>query len=416
MSPRGTLALALSALVVTGCSGATTTTAPGAGTSPAAATPAVGTSASGTPSSSATPSGAARTTGAPRRAVTPPPIPSGASPVADTDPLALSVVRVQAETCQGMRQAAGTFVAPHLVLTTDHVADRASAIAVHQGSSAVRGRVVARDSAHGLAVVEVLPTGSGDRLTGPVVALGTPAAGQPVTQVGHPLGAHVHRAPGTIASLDRQATSDGQQVTGTVTHTANAAPGQSGGALLDQQGRLVGLELATTADGAGEHHAASAAAAADLLRRATASPKPVPFATCPVEGASVTSIHPDAAAVRGALARYTIGLMDPAATTANGTTGLVDAWDTLGPELQRAHGTPEKFLASFKGARAQVANVDNLEVTGWFTDTLLWSMEMVDPAGRCTVRKQKVTLSSATGTWRIATQEFLEAPRPCGQG
>ncbi len=317
--------------------------------------------------------------------------------VADGESRSASMVRVQVETCAGMREASGVFVGADLVATSDATTG-ASGIAVRSSTGVVRGQVVAQDAARGLSIVKVLPTGDGQRLTGMPLTLAPATVGESLSVLGFPIGRKLHAEAGRITAASP------------LTHSGNPAPGVAGDALVNQSGRLVGLDV--TDDGS-TSSVADAAAISSALSKAAAG-TPVAFAACPIEGASMTSIHPDGPAVRGALARYVLGLWEPEKVSpTTGLTGLETAWNTLSPAMQKQYGTPKGLQDSYKGGRTSVANVDNLERTDFFTDTLIWAVHVDGPGKACRVHKQKVVLTTATGAWTIDQATDLVAPYPC---
>ena len=221
--------------------------------------------------------------------------------------------------------------------------------------------------------------------------------------LGHPVNRSAHRAGGTVEALDQQVRIGGQSLAGLFSHTANAAPGDSGGPLLDGSNRVVGMEVTASATGEGPHHGVPAPVLASRLKAWQAKPAPVTMAKCPELGPpSMTSIHPDAPAIKTALGRFLWGLSYPEQTEElTGLRGAQVAWQGLDREEQQRQGSPEKFLARYKGVIAGAANVDNLGKRDEFTDTLIWTVQLEGPGKKCEVRKQQVVLSSASGSWVI---------------
>lgn len=397
-----TVAVATGLLLAAGCGGndsAGTTTSPSASGS-ASPTASISGSTTASPSASASASG---------KGWTPPTIvapPSSAKAVASSDARASGVVRVQVNNCQGLAQASGSFVDDDLVLTAASIFNGASSIAVHSDNGVVRGQLVGLDATRGVALVKLLPTGDGSRLTGHVFSLAAadPAVGAKVTMLAHPLMRALYQDTGVVKEVSG----------GTIVHTANAAPGTSGGALLDQSGKLVGVEVATNGDGTGDHHAVAVSTLKTLVAGWKKSGTAQKLATCQADGPSMTSIHPDAPAIRQALGRYTRGISAPTTVdTATGLTGQAEAWQTLGETQQKKYGSPAKFIASFKGATVGAANVDNLEVRDHFTDTLIWTIQLEGPGKACQVHKQRVVLSSAPGHWVVDQLTDVESPSSC---
>ncbi|GAA1396141.1 serine protease [Luteococcus peritonei] len=398
-------AVALASLAAgcsSGSSGTSTPSTSASGGSAAASPGATATSASATP------------TKAPVTPVKPAAPPASAKPAGSR---AAGLVRVQVNNCQNMVTGSGFFVDDDLVLTAAHLFKGAASVAVHSPGGVVRGKVLGTDAASDLALVQLLPTGDGSRLTGPAFSLGTaaPKQGDAVTLLAYPAGRAAHQAAGTVEATDGGLEVDGTKLEGLISHTANAAPGNSGGVLLDASGKAVGMEVSTDPSGAGVHHAVPMTKAAALMKAWKAKPAALKMAKCEELGPpSMTSIHPDAPAIKTALSRYLWGMSYPTETEElTGLTGAQVAWQGLGPAEQKRYGSPEKFLAQHKGVIAGAANVDNLEKRDEFTDTLIWTLQLEGPGKKCQVHTQRVVLSSASGSWVIDQVAEQQAPRSC---
>jgi serine protease Do len=111
----------------------------------------------------------------------------------------------------------------------------------------VRGRVAGADLDGDLAVIDVdtgsvtpLEWGSGDGLT-----LGTPVFGAAATN-----GSGARVTFGTVSAVARAFRGPGgRRIAGSIEHTAPLAPGSSGGALLDADGRFLGLNTNRLGEG-----------------------------------------------------------------------------------------------------------------------------------------------------------------------
>jgi serine protease Do len=142
-----------------------------------------------------------------------------------------SVVRIGRHGGRGC----GVVVAPDRVLTNAHnLRDRTTEVTFGDGR-AVQGEVTAVDPAGDLAVLAV-PTEGAAPLEW---AAEPPSAGSIVFAVG--------RARDGVARAFRGPR--GRQITGSVEHTAPLARGSSGSALVDEDGRLVGLNTARLGEG-----------------------------------------------------------------------------------------------------------------------------------------------------------------------
>jgi len=141
----------------------------------------------------------------------------------------------------------GVVVTPDgYVLTNEHVVQRVdeARVAFVDGRS-VSAVVVGRDPATDLAVLRAQAASL------PYARLATTKqlrAGQLVVAVGNPLGFESTVSAGVVSALGRSLRSrQGRLIEGIVQHTAALNPGNSGGPLVDSQGRVVGINTAIIA-------------------------------------------------------------------------------------------------------------------------------------------------------------------------
>src|SRR3954452_23093353 len=130
-----------------------------------------------------------------------------------------------------------------LVLTALHVVDSGGGIQVQfaDGTRAT-ARVVRRQLENDIAVLSVdrLPQG-----VVPAVLGGGASVGDAVFPVGNPLGLAGSLTAGVVSALDRSIdTGAGRSLKGLIQFDAAVNPGNSGGPLLDRDGRVVGIVTA----------------------------------------------------------------------------------------------------------------------------------------------------------------------------
>jgi S1-C subfamily serine protease len=117
-----------------------------------------------------------------------------------------------------------------------------------------RGVVVGTDSADDVAVIRAV--GATGLAVAPLSTGSGPRVGDAVVGIGNAGGAGVPWAsPGVVTALNRRITAQDEggetareTLTGMIATTAGLRPGDSGGALVDGTGRVVGLDTAAAAD------------------------------------------------------------------------------------------------------------------------------------------------------------------------
>jgi S1-C subfamily serine protease len=173
----------------------------------------------------------------------------GASGLSDdvATSVATSTVKIQGEACSRIQEGSGFFVADDLVVTNAHVvAGEDDSDVVLSDGSRLDGTVVAFDPARDLAI---LRTSGADR---PALPLLDAEVGTTGGVFGYPGGGPLEISPFQV----------GEQITAVGTDiydasrserevlvlAADLAPGDSGGALIDTQGQVVGVAFAIAPD------------------------------------------------------------------------------------------------------------------------------------------------------------------------
>jgi S1-C subfamily serine protease len=183
----------------------------------------------------------------------PPPAASGLSQ-AVVDAVVPSTLKVQGVACRRIQEGTGWVVAPGLVVTNAHVvAGEPSTILQRSDGSEVDATVVAFDPDRDIALL------SAPNLNRPALALGEAVPGDIGAVFGHPGGGPLRAAPFEI----------GRQVVATGTDIYDSArterdvlvlasslrPGDSGAALIDPEGKVVGIAFAIAPDKGGVAYA-----------------------------------------------------------------------------------------------------------------------------------------------------------------
>jgi putative serine protease PepD len=172
-----------------------------------------------------------------------------------------SVVSVNVTTASGGDTGSGSIIRTNAsssyILTNNHVIDAAItdngtiSVELNNGDTLV-AKILGRDTTYDLAVLQVMMGNL------PVIAFGdssTLSIGDPVVAIGSPLGLTSTVTSGIVSALNRPVTTgttSSQSYINAIQTDAAINPGNSGGALLDSQGRMVGVNSAIAALTAGQ--------------------------------------------------------------------------------------------------------------------------------------------------------------------
>ncbi|MEU4424520.1 trypsin-like peptidase domain-containing protein [Actinoplanes sp. NPDC024001] len=235
----------------------------------------------------------------------PPQKPAPAPPAAvTTAPMAEVVARtepsvVTIHTSEGGIGSGVVYRADGVIVTNEHVVRAARSVTVaFADGSRVAGQVTGADPITDLAVVKVQRTGL------PTITVRTdlPRTGETALVIGSPLGFENTVTLGIISGVGRQiplSTTGGRPLVDLIQTDAAISPGNSGGALIDRQGRLVGISEAYIPPAAGAvslGFAIPASTVVDVADQLLTSGS----ATHPYLGVSVTSLTAGVAQALGA--------------------------------------------------------------------------------------------------------------------
>jgi S1-C subfamily serine protease len=183
-----------------------------------------------------------------------------------------SVVQVLVQACGREGAGSGFVVGPGRVLTNAHVVRGADAVVVRSRDGTQRpARVVLFDPAADAAVLDV--AGLGARALRPAVPAGR---GTDAWVAGHPLGGPLRVVTATVLRMAAGREGDRQ----TYVLRTVVRPGNSGGPLLDRDGRVLGLVYATAADGDAVGYARTWGAVADEAADGLTASGAVPVGSC----------------------------------------------------------------------------------------------------------------------------------------
>ena len=154
-----------------------------------------------------------------------------------------AVTYIVADTPQGQATGSGFVVSKDgLIVTNDHVVDGASQVQVKIGTSdkAQAATVVGADPSRDLALLKV---DAGNDL--PTLSLGDSSSvsvGDPTYAIGNPFGLDHTLTTGIVSALQRSLQApDGATISGAIQTDAALNPGNSGGALINADGKVIGV-------------------------------------------------------------------------------------------------------------------------------------------------------------------------------
>jgi serine protease Do len=195
-----------------------------------------------------------------------------------------------------------------LVLTNEHVIARATSVTITLGDRrSFEVDVVGADPAFDIAVLRI--RGAKDKAL-PALELGTSAdlmIGETVVAIGNPFGLANTVTTGVVSALHRVVQAEERTYEDFVQTDAAINPGNSGGALLNIEGKLIGINTAILGSGTGIGFAIpidkATAVVAEVLHYGEVRPVDLGVAVDPESksGAKVRAVEPDSAAAQAGL-------------------------------------------------------------------------------------------------------------------
>jgi putative serine protease PepD len=167
---------------------------------------------------------------------------------------AAGVVAIRARTAEGEDAGTGIVVNDEgLILTNDHVIAGASGIEVSadgRSQDAHAATLVGEEANSDLALIRVDPSGL-DLKPLTLASSSAVQVGDSVYAIGNPYGLSETLTRGIVSALGREISApDGARITGAIQTDAALNPGNSGGPLLDEQGRVIGVNSQIASDAA----------------------------------------------------------------------------------------------------------------------------------------------------------------------
>jgi S1-C subfamily serine protease len=157
-----------------------------------------------------------------------------------------AVVELEATTVQGQQIGSGVIIdSKGDIVTNYHIVNGEESItAVLYNGSKVQAQLVGTNTADDLAVVRIQPFAN--MTIAQIGDSSTLVVGQEVLAIGNPLGITETATKGIVSALNRSVTeSNGTTISNSIQTDAAVNPGNSGGALINLQGQLIGIPTLT---------------------------------------------------------------------------------------------------------------------------------------------------------------------------
>lgn len=327
------------------------------------------------------------------------------------------VVRIRNLTCDGEGTGSGFLVEGGLIATVAHVVKDSSALVVRGDHGTWRAEIVGMDLDREIALVRPI-----NKLNGHQFELAREAAyeTQPLNALGYPHGQPLAIQDGKVSSLEQQIRVDGNAIDSVMMFNADITSGMSGGPVVDEWGRVVGLVEAskvtrvTTEDGEtsvlvgepGMNYAVPMDSVSDELRRWSKNPEKTPLADCGdvYDIVRVTSIHADAPFIARLLDYYYWAVSN---------SEYHEAASLLSPAMLSSVGGSEGFAASREGVVYVDANLKEISFVTPTSDDVLVDVttryEDLFGDATCTRTELELTMSLASGFWEIANERRLRS-------
>ena len=320
------------------------------------------------------------------------------------------VVRVETNACDPEDGALGSgylIDATHVV-TVAHVIENARGlgdyrdIAVRSVDRGVtKARVVGIDPTRDLALLELK---SSLAVTTAGAALGLEFASRParegdaVVALGYPDGFPLGSFQGHVVGLNRSVTVDGRSLTGMLQYDASVTQGNSGGPVLSEDGRVVGLTDAG-AEGTDALNLAITGVSPYVLAW-LAKPVIQPANNCVWDmGIDIRSQHAEASGI--------------GTTVVEWLTGKGRGYSTLFGEALKRAGSEQAYIDATEAvSRTSIVLMPTVEWVSETADSAEVTYRETGAAG-CTTHHVRLMLTTAMGWWKISSVTDAEAPKPC---
>jgi V8-like Glu-specific endopeptidase len=322
------------------------------------------------------------------------------------------VVRISTVGCGDPGSGSGLLVSPTTVLTVHHVVEEGAWFAVRSDDEVTAAEVVAADPDHELALLELDRPMSGHVFD---FAEKSPEIGSAAYVLGYPGGRPLTQTTGTVSGLDRRWEIADQDLRHLVQFDAAAAPGNSGGPLVDASGAVIGLTEGTELNEQNNNYAVSGLDADAFVRENRGATDPIDLATCPHPGSdvqrlvTVESDAPEAWDVATALSAFYGAINDG---------WYEDAWQFMTRRMRGSYDGYDAYVEDERTSTVLDAHLMTLRPVGATTDradVVFVSLQDEDhaPSGTrqtCSVWAVTYDLQLDSGWWQIERSRLSAGP------
>jgi S1-C subfamily serine protease len=182
------------------------------------------------------------------------------------------VVYIASTTAQGQASGSGwVYSSDGTIVTNDHVVEGASKVSVRftVNGDPIDAQVVGTDPSTDIAVLKIDPS----KVQGGLKALQLADSkkiepGQPAIALGSPFGLQGTVTSGIVSALDREIQApNGFTISGVIQTDAAINPGNSGGPLLDETGRVIGINSQIATNGSDSNSGVGFAVPIDTVKQ-----------------------------------------------------------------------------------------------------------------------------------------------------
>jgi S1-C subfamily serine protease len=182
------------------------------------------------------------------------------------------VVYIASTTAQGQASGSGwVYDADGTIVTNDHVVEGATKVSVRfsENGDPIDAQVVGTDPSTDIAVLKIDPSKVQGGLKPLQLADSSKVQpGQPTIAIGSPFGLQGTVTSGIISALNREIRSpNGFTISGVLQTDAAINPGNSGGPLLDEHGRVIGINSQIATNGSDSNSGVGFAVPIDTVKR-----------------------------------------------------------------------------------------------------------------------------------------------------